>query len=136
MAENKLKKTLEPEIVETQSTVVKKKSSGGMFSFFDKYISLGNSFNDGVPVQYLPIILYVAFFLLLYIANSHNGDRLIRKINKLKIEVNDLRADYTTLKAELMLKSKQSEVAKQIEPYGLKESIEPPTIIKVKESEY
>jgi outer membrane murein-binding lipoprotein Lpp len=37
--------------------------------------------------------------------------RATRKIDKLQTEVEDLRADYTTLKADIMYASKQSEVA-------------------------
>jgi hypothetical protein len=47
-------------------------------------------------------------------------------------EVEDLRADVTTLEAEYMLSSKQSEVAKKIAPIGIVELEQPPIIIKVK----
>ena len=42
----------------------------------------------------------------------------------------DLRADYTTLKADFMYESKQSEVAKRAEKLGLKESKESPILIR------
>ena len=63
-------------------------------------------------------------------------DKLVRKIAKMKVEVNDLRADYTTLKAELMFKSKQSEVAKEVQSIGLEESMVPPQKIDLEEIEY
>ena len=44
----------------------------------------------------------------------------------MQVEVEDLRADYTTLKADLMFASKQSEVARQVSEIGLKESLKPP----------
>ena len=74
--------------------------------------------------------------MMLYIANAHYADGLVRKTNKLNAEVNDLRADYTTLKADLMFKSKQSEVAKQVSSIGLEESTEPPIKITEKQREY
>ncbi|MFN6945245.1 MAG: FtsL-like putative cell division protein [Cytophagaceae bacterium] len=97
---------------------------------------LDKIFEEGVPVQYLPKVLYVAFFLVLYIGNTHYAERTIRQIDKLKVEVEDLRADYTTLKAELMFASKQSEVAKKTAPHGIKESLKPPYKLKVKKGEY
>ena len=45
-------------------------------------------------------------------------------------------ADYTTLKADLMFSSKQSEVARKVKPYGLKESLTPPYKIVVEKGEY
>ncbi|WMJ75506.1 FtsL-like putative cell division protein [Cytophagaceae bacterium ABcell3] len=110
----------------------KKKSGKPFLSIF----SLEKLFEEGVPVQYLPKVLYVAFFLVLYIGNTHYAARTVRETDKLKVEVDDLRADYTTLKADLMFASKQSEVAKKTMPYGIGETLRPPYIIKVEKGEY
>ena len=64
------------------------------------------------------------------------AEQTVRKINITQVEVEDLRADYTTLKADLMFSSKQSEVARKVKPLGLKESLTPPYKIVVKEGEY
>ncbi len=133
MAKNTVKAT--PQVEEPYAPEVT--SSGkGVFSIVDKYIPIGNVFNEGLPVQYVPKVLFFAFIMMLYIANAHYGDKLVRKTSRLQNEVNDLRADYTTLLADLMFKSKQSEVAKQVESLGLKESIEPPVKITEKQREY
>ena len=60
----------------------------------------------------------------------------IRKINRVQAEVEDLRADYTTLKADLMFAGKQSEVARRVKVLGLKESSRPPYKILIEEGEY
>jgi len=73
---------------------------------------------------------------LLYISNTHYAEKTVRKINSIQAEVEDLRADYTTLKADLMFASKQSEVARKVNAFGLKESLKPPYKIEVKEGEY
>jgi len=130
MAENTVKST------QKEETPLEEKSGKGFFSFVDKYIPVGSAFNDGLPVQYMPKVLFFACIMMLYIANAHYGDKLVRKTNRLKNDVNDLRADYTTLKADLMFKSKQSEVAKQVVDLGLQESIEPPIKITEKSREY
>lgn len=86
-----------------------------------------------LPVQWLPRILFVFLLALLYIANNHYANRLNFKITKLKNTVNDLRVDYTGLKADYMSESKQSSVAKRISPTNIMESSTPPQKIVVKD---
>jgi hypothetical protein len=54
----------------------------------------------------------------------------------MKSEVEDLRADYTTLKSELVVGLKQSEVARRVASMGLEESQSPPVKIKLEEDEH
>ena len=105
-----------------------------MMSKVDRFLERETS--QGLPVQYLPYILFFVVLGIFYIGNSHYADKTIRKIDKLEQEVEDLRADYTTLKSEYMFASKQSEVAKQVKKLGLEESEEPPFKIVVEEGEY
>ncbi|MEP2667710.1 MAG: FtsL-like putative cell division protein [Cyclobacteriaceae bacterium] len=107
-----------------------------IFSGLEKHVKLETYFEEGFPVKYLPKILFVLMLSLIYIGNTHYSEKTIRKINKTHTEVEDIRADYTTLKADLMFASKQSEVARRVKPLGLKESIKPPYKIVVKEGEY
>lgn len=94
-------------------------------------ITLKELFGEGLPVQYLPKILFVSAVLLFYIGNAHFAEKKVRGIEKMKIEVEDIRADYTTLKADLMFASKQSEVARKVAVLGLEETHEPPTKIVI-----
>lgn len=84
----------------------------------------------------LPFILYIAFLGMVYIGNRHFAENNIRKIDKLRKEVVELSADYKVLKAELMLKSTKTEVAKQADTLGLIEPVEPPKKIVVPADEY
>jgi len=112
------------------------KSKKSVFDKVERLIRLEAVFEHGLPVKYLPYILFVTFIGIFYIGNSHYAEKNVRKIDKLKKEVEDLRADYTTLKADYMYSSKQSEVAKKIKDKGIKESLRPPEKIKVIDSEY
>jgi len=112
-----------------------RQGSGSIFSFLDKKLG-GDKTGEGLPVHYLPYILFFVALAIFYIGNSHYADKTIRKIDKLQQEVEDLRADYTTLKSEYMFASKQSEVAKQVKKLGLVESQEPPFKIVVEKGEY
>jgi hypothetical protein len=117
----------------------KTKSKGfatGVFAGLERRLKLENYFEEGFPIQYLPKILFVLFLGLIYISNTHYAEKTVRKINSIQAEVEDLRADYTTLKADLMYASKQSEVAKKVEALKLKESLTPPFKIEVEEGEY
>ncbi len=112
-----------------------KSGTGSIFSKFDQSISGGSSEN-GLPVKYLPYVLFFVVMGIFYIGNSHYTDKTTRKIDKLHQEVEDLRADYTTLKSEYMFASKQSEVAKKVKKLGLKETEVPPFKIIVEKGEY
>lgn len=107
-----------------------------VFSGLEKKLNLESYFEEGFPIQYLPKILFVLGLALFYIGNTHYAEKTVRKINHIQAEVEDLRADYTTLKSDLMFASKQSEVAIKVKAYGLKESLTPPTKVVVEEGEY
>jgi hypothetical protein len=113
-----------------------KEEKRNIFSIIEKGVKVDKIFDEGIPVKYLPHILYVAAIMIFYIGNSHYAERTIRQIDKLKVEVDDYRADYTTLKSDLMFASKQSEVAKKVSSLGIEESSQPPFKIVVKEGEY
>jgi len=106
------------------------------FSGIEKKLRLENYFEEGFPTQYLPKVLFAMALGLLYIGNTHYAEKTVRKIDAMQAEVEDLRADYTTLKADLMFASKQSEVARKVKDYGLKESLIPPYKVVVEEGEY
>ena len=112
--------------------------SGGfsVFSAIEKRLKLETHFEEGFPVHYLPKIFFVVALGLIYIGNTHYAEQTVRKIEAVQVEVEDLRADYTTLKADLMFSSKQSEVARKVKPFGLKESLTPPFKVVIKEGEY
>lgn len=88
-------------------------------------------FTEGVvskqaATEMLPFIIFIAFLAMIYIGNRHFAENNIRNIDKLNKEVKELSWDFKTLKADLMLKSTQTEVAKQVDTLGLKEPNEPP----------
>lgn len=99
---------------------------------------LGGSvlFRNGIPVNYLPHAIFLAFLGIIYIGNNHYAEKNIRKIKTLEVQVGDMRADYITLKSEYMYARLQSEVAKKVKDLGLEESSQPPKKVVIKEGEY
>ena len=130
--ENKFR--IEPE----RSNEGKSKENSGrsLFSGLEKRLKLETYFEEGFPVRYLPRILFVIFLGLVYISNTHYAEKTTRAINAAQGEVEDLRADYTTLKSDLMFAGKQSEVARRVKGLGLKESLNPPYKIEMEAGEY
>ena len=102
-----------------------------LFSLLDRFTGLDGLFREGLPVRFLPKLLFVMLLTLLYIGNTHYGNRMNRNIQRLKQQTEDLRADYTTLKSDYMEASKQSEVARKVAAIGLVESSSPPFRIAV-----
>jgi hypothetical protein len=81
----------------------------------------------------LPFVLYICLLLMLYIGNRNLAEKNIRDIDKITKEVKELSWDYKSTKADLAFKSTLSEVAKRADTLGIKEAIEPPQKIMVKE---
>jgi len=98
-------------------------------------------FTEGViskesATNLLPFIVFIAFLAMIYIGNRHFAENNIRDIDKLSKEVKELSWDFKTLKADLMLKSTQTEVANEVDTLGLIEPNEPPKKIVIREGEF
>jgi hypothetical protein len=83
-------------------------------------------------IRQLPYVLFLTFLGVIYIGNRFHAERMVREINNLKIEVDNLRSEQITITSELMNISRPSEVAALVEMkgLGLKESLEPPKKLK------
>jgi hypothetical protein len=87
------------------------------------------------PQGYRWIMKNISFFLFLaalaviYIYNGHYADKISRDINRTSKELKELQYEYKTLKSEVMFRSKQSELARAVDPFGLKELTQPPYIL-------
>jgi hypothetical protein len=105
-------------------------STGSTIHFFRKLISEGGVSKEAAT-EMLPFLLFLSALCMLYIANSHMAMKNIRNIDKLNKEVKELSWEYKSLKADLMFKSKLTEVAKQVDTLGIRELTEPPKRIVV-----
>lgn len=107
-----------------------------IFSKIERTLNLGSLFDNGLPIKYIPNIAFVTMLVIIYIGYNHNAEKTSRDIHKLEIEVENLRADYTTLKSDYMYSRLQSEVAKRVADMGLHESKIPPQKIITSKIEY
>ena len=118
---------------------IKKNENGARGSLFGRVEELLRKLGvpvDSIPVNLIRYTLFVALFGVFYIWNNHYAEKTTRKINKLKVEIQDLKTDFITQKADYMYASKQSEVAKKLKSKGIFESTEPPVKIVVEKGEY
>jgi hypothetical protein len=107
--------------------------SKGIFAFFDRVFNMDKIFGGKFPAYQLKYVIWVSGLIVIYIILSLNAESLIHRIDKMKAEVEEKRADYTTQKADFMKAGKQSEIIKRVEPMGLQENKTPPTKIVVKD---
>ena len=120
----------EPEMEEEIELKVKKSTPESENLFFKKLFTEGVVSKE-YATQMLPYIIFLSMLCMLYIANSHMAIKNIRKIDQLNKEVKELSWEYKSLKADLMFKSKLTEVAKKVDTLGIKELTEPPKKILV-----
>jgi len=91
----------------------------------------GGFLSDERTTQHIPFILFLAFIAILYIANGYYADDKIREVNRVNNQIKELRTEYISSKSDLMFVSKQSQVAKAVEPLGLKEPVIAPMKIEI-----
>ncbi len=88
-------------------------------------------FEQKFLVYNVRFLLFIGLIAILYIANARYAEKNMRQINTLQKDIKELRWKHTSLKAEHMYSSKQTEIAKRVNKMGLQESIEAPSKIVV-----
>lgn len=86
-------------------------------------------FNYKWIVKNIPFFLFLSLLAVLYIYNGHMADKLVRKISRSERNIKELEYEYKSIKAEVIYRSKASELVKAVEPLGLKEPKLPPVIL-------
>jgi hypothetical protein len=94
-----------------------------------KFPDLKGVFSYGWILKNLVFFLFVAFLVVLYIANGHEADKYIRDINLADREIKELKYEYKTLKSEEIFRSRQAQVVSAASALGLKLSTQPPVHI-------
>lgn len=122
----------DPALIEEEEIEVKVRKSPETESPFFKKFFVDGVVSKEAATQLLPFLVFLSVMCMIYIANSHMALNNIRKIDQLNKEVKELSWEYKSLKADLMFKSKLTEVAKQVDTLGIKELTEPPRKILIK----
>jgi hypothetical protein len=86
--------------------------------------------------KFLPFVLFISGLIILYIGNKYFAEKSYLEESRLRNEIKELRAESLTTKAELVNKTKESEVADIVKDIGLEESETPPKRIVIEKGEY
>lgn len=100
-----------------------------------KEIFSGDLFKKGLVINNTPFLAYITFLMVLYIAYGYHVDSIVLKISK---ESKISEKLYSERQSALELYDKeslQSKVVKEIEKWGLYESIDPPLVIHNKNAD-
>jgi hypothetical protein len=91
----------------------------------------GSFLSQESTLKNFPFIFYLSLLAICYIAYGYYSDDQVRKVNQLTSQIKELRTQYIVTKDSLVIKSKQTEVAKSLVQTGIKESIVPPKKILI-----
>ena len=95
----------------------------------------GGLFNRAVAGKFIPFMIYLAIWGIVYIGNRHYAQQVELEVSELQEELQTYRSEYLTMKAELMRRTKQSEVARMVDTLGLQELTTPPEKIRIEPPE-
>lgn len=127
MSKNKLKK--QEEVEEPKASKPKKKNTAGARKLV-RFINIFGVFDRNQIVRAMPFILFITVMIIGYIANSYYAEKIVRDINKTKTELKEKKAEHISVQSTLISDKRQSSVAKSLEQMEIKESTEPPTLIR------
>lgn len=130
---NKFREPQRPEEPKEKAKPVKPARENKVVRSVSNVVS-GNFLSKESTIKNMPFIFFLSFLAICYIANGYYADDQVRKVNKLTNEIKELRTQYIVVKDSLVVKSKQTEVAKSLaaKQTGIKESVVPPKKIVVK----
>ncbi|MBX7094091.1 MAG: hypothetical protein K1X56_05175 [Flavobacteriales bacterium] len=117
--------------VKAEKKAEKKKANKVARSFRD--VLNGNVLTRDYVVDNLPYIFFLTALMLFYIGMGYTTDKNSRRIEKIESELVELNSEYISVKTELNLVSRQSQIADSTASMGLYEmKDEPPKVILVK----
>ena len=79
------------------------------------------------------LVLFIVVLAILVVYSSHRVDQKVIRINKLKVELKDLRSRHIDMRTTLMTLSKTTNVAEEVKKNGLLYSSDAPYKIKIED---
>lgn len=120
----------------------KRKREYHLFNWLNKFLPLDKVFGEKtpgkeerLPVKYFYYFGWIVILLVAYERIGFQSEQYVRNSIKLKKEVDDLRAEYTSIHAEYMKSGLQSVIIEKVKAEGLEENLTPPKKIIIKSEE-
>lgn len=82
--------------------------------------------------RHMPFIGFLAILAMVYIANAHRGEKLMREIQVLEKDAKEEHWRYMSQKSQLTQAGRSSSIEKMVVNDGLKLAIKPPKTLIVK----
>lgn len=83
----------------------------------------------------LNYIFFVIFLLLLVVAKGYYGKQLSKDVETTQHQLDEVTAEYVEAKAKLEEVTRRQVLVEQLEPKGLKETVNPTKVIRLKKDE-
>lgn len=135
--ENKFKEKAKIEQFEPPKVAAKENKKENKIVRSVASVVSGSFLSKESTIKNVPFLFFLSFLAICYIANGYYADDQVRKVNRLGNEIKELRTQYIVVKDSLVIKSKQTEVAKAlaVKQMGIVESVVPPKkiLVRVKE---
>ncbi len=109
-----------------------RKDTGARGSRFGRWLSDmldGSLITRSTSASAMPFILYLSAFALFLIFNAYYAEKKAREVDKLRIEMTELRIRHVRTKSEYMYMTRQSELARSLNQRGFVEATQPPVLI-------
>jgi len=116
-----MKKENEETLLETRNQGLTAEESARMEgSFFQawKYMSK--------PAVLIPFGLLLFVLVLLFVARQLHAGKALKRKEQLKTSIKELRAEFISIESDMMVRSRQSNVADKLRETGLKALVKPP----------
>ncbi len=92
----------------------------------------GDFLNKDFIINNFNYFFFVMFLLLLLVGKSHYAKQLKKDIKQTQKELDEATSNYFEAKAKLEEETKRSELIKKLENTGLKETVNPTKVIRIK----
>jgi len=96
----------------------------------EKKPSISKGISARLVDSYLRFLLFLTAIGMIYIWNTHFAVKQVRKLEKLKVEVKDLKSKYLMRESTLRAGMRLSEVKQYVDTLGLRPLDEPPYQLK------
>jgi cell division protein FtsL len=129
---------VENEIIEkTKATEKKAKKESTKKSTSSKTTTLmqiinGDFLTKEFVINNLTFIFYFIFLLILLVGKGYYDKQLTSEVDQTQKELNDLMGDYVAKKAQLEEETKRITLVRELEPRGLKETVNPTKVIRIR----
>jgi hypothetical protein len=87
-------------------------------------------------IQQTFFVLFIVALSILHVYNAHQAEGMTRRKVMIENELKELKWEYMSIKSDLMMRSKLTDIKQILEPTGLICSPQPPFKIVVKADEY